>query len=103
MAKPESGKAKTSGLAESTRTMIEETVKSAIEQALVNEVVRDPGRALSFGRTFNKDAPDFSRYFSRGGAQLQDIEVRELATLEDAAFSKFSERLRILQGPSDGS
>jgi hypothetical protein len=97
MAKSKPGEATASGLTESTRTMIEGAVKSAIEEALVNEVVRDPGRALSFTRIFNKDAPDFSRIFSRGGAQLEDIQVRELATLEDAAFSKFSERLRTLQ------
>lgn len=84
-----------------SRGMIEDAVKSAIEQSLVSEVVRDPESAMSFGRTFNKDNGDFSRYFSRGGAQLADITVHELVTMEDAAFARFSDRLRTLQSAAD--
>jgi hypothetical protein len=84
-------------LSAGTRAVVEDAVKTAIEQALVSEVVLRPEAAMSFSRIFNKDAPDFSRLFSRGGTQLETLKVRELTTMEDAAFAKFTERVRILQ------
>ncbi len=77
-------------------------VRAAIEQALVAEAVRIPEKArgpetaLAFSRIFNRDA-GFSRIFSRGGTQLGDLTVEELAEMEDEAFAKFTKRLRELQ------
>jgi hypothetical protein len=76
---------------------VDYAIRSAIEQALVREVIRSPEQAMSFSRIFNKDAPDFSRLFSRGGAHLDELTPRELTTMDDLAFARFSERLRVLQ------
>jgi hypothetical protein len=77
------------------------TVKESVERALVREVIRDPEYAMAFTRVFNRDGDDFSRIFSRGGIQLEDVNVRELAEMDDAAFVRFSERLRRLQELND--
>ncbi|HEX8645656.1 MAG TPA: hypothetical protein VF715_02070 [Thermoleophilaceae bacterium] len=74
-----------------------EAAKAAMEQDLIAEVVREPEAAMSFSRIFNKDAPDFSRIFSRGGAHLERLTVRDLTTLEETAFVRFTERVRVLQ------
>ena len=82
--------------------------KTAIEQALVAEAVDTPDYGRSFGRTFNRDGGTFSRIFSRGGAQLKDLSVQDVVAMDDAAFKKFADRLRLLQenplaGPSESS
>jgi hypothetical protein len=74
-----------------------EAAKAAIEQELVGEITRKPEAAMSFSRIFNKDAPNFSRLFSRGGAHLEELKVRDLTTLEEAAFTRFTERVKFLQ------
>jgi hypothetical protein len=85
------------GLPGSTGSTLESAIKRAIEQALVAEVVHPPEQTASFTRIFNRDAPDFSRLFSRGGAQIQSLTVRDLATMDDEVFARFTERLRVLQ------
>jgi hypothetical protein len=70
-------------------------VKSAIERALVSDIVRSPEYAMGFSRIFNRDGDVFSRIFSRGGAGL--LKLRDLTTLDDEAFKRFTERLRVLQ------
>jgi hypothetical protein len=103
MVDPESPEGRPEDLTQSTRAMVESTIKTAVEQALVAEVVRSPEFAMSFSRIFNRDAPDFSRTFSRGGTQLENLKFQDLAMADDAAFAKFTERLRLLQdmGPSE--
>lgn len=96
MADPESHEKESAGPTRNAGA-IESAVKTAIERALVSEVVRTPETALSFDRIFNRDAPDFSRIFSRGGTHLEDLTVRDLTNMEDAAFEKFTQRLRVLQ------
>ncbi len=83
--------------------------KTAIEQALVDEVVDGADYGKSFGRTFNKDGGTFSRIFSRGGgAMLKDLSVQDITSMDDAAFKRFADRVRSLQvdplaGPSESS
>jgi hypothetical protein len=72
-------------------------VKSAIERALVSDIVRSPEYAMGFSRIFNRDGDVFSRIFSRGGAGLDNLKLRDLTTLDDEAFNRFTERLRVLQ------
>ena len=72
-------------------------VKSAIERALVADIVRSPEYAMGFSRIFNRDGDVFSRIFSRGGAGLDNLKLRDLTTLDDEAFKRFTERLRVLQ------
>jgi hypothetical protein len=105
MGDPESHEVMPAGLTQSARSMVESAIKTAIEQALVAEVVRSPETAMSFDRVFNRDAPDFSRIFSRGGTHLADLTIRDVTSMDDAAFAKFTERLRLLQamGPSESS
>jgi hypothetical protein len=91
------------GSTQSSPFVIDSASKTAIERALVGEIVRNPEAAMSFSRIFNKDAPDFSRIFSRGGTHLADLTVRELTTMEDVAFGRFAERLRRLQTMEDPS
>ena len=71
--------------------------KTSIEQALVDEVVDTSDYGRSFGRIFNKDNGDFSRIFSRGNPKLADISAQDLASMDDAAFKKFTERLRSIE------
>lgn len=73
------------------------STKTSIEQALVDEVVDTSDYGRSFGRIFNKDNGDFSRIFSRGNPQLAEISAHDLASMDDAAFKKFSDRLRSIQ------
>lgn len=103
MAGPESPEETPAELPQGTRSMVENTVKAAIEQALVAEVVRSPEFAMSFSRIFNRDAPDFSRTFSRGGTHLENLKFQDLAMADDGTFAKFTERLKQLQdmGPSE--
>src|SRR4051794_16633967 len=86
-----------SGSTSRSTPVIDTASKTAIEQALIGEIVRNPEAAMSFSRIFNKDAPEFSRIFSRGGTHLEDLTLRELTTMEDVAFDRFTERLRTLQ------
>ncbi len=72
-------------------------VKSAIERALVSDIVRSPEYAMGFSRIFNRDGDVFSRIFSRGGAGLDNLKLRDLTMLDDEAFKRFTERLRVLQ------
>ena len=74
-----------------------DSTKTAIEQALVNEIVDTSDYGRSFGRIFNKDNGDFSRIFSRGNPKLADISAQDLATMDDAAFRRFTERLQSLE------
>ena len=71
--------------------------KGAIEKQLVDEAVGDAEFGRSFGRIFNKEGDTFSRIFSRGGGDLPRINAEDLASMSDAAFKKFSDRLRSLQ------
>jgi hypothetical protein len=71
--------------------------KAAIERALVSDIVRSPEYAFSFSRIFNREGDQFSRIFSRGGAGLDNLTVRDLTSLDDEAFRRFTERLRVLQ------
>jgi hypothetical protein len=72
-------------------------VKTAIERALVSDIVRSPEYAMGFSRIFNREGDVFSRIFSRGGVRLDNLTVRDLTTLDDDAFNRFTERLRVLQ------
>ena len=71
--------------------------KSAIEKQLVDEAVGDAEFGRSFGRIFNKEGDTFSRIFSRGGGDLPRVNAQDLANMGDAAFKKFTDRLRSLQ------
>jgi hypothetical protein len=74
-----------------------EPIKSEIEKALVNEIVDNGDYGRSFGRIFNKDNGNFSRIFSRNLPMLAEINPQDLATMDDAVFRKFTERLRSVQ------
>jgi hypothetical protein len=93
MADPKSHKA----TSPDTHSVVETAVKAAVEQALVVEAVGRPDYAMSFSRIFNRDGDSFSRIFSRGGTQLRDLTLQDLTSLDDAAFKKFTERLKVLQ------
>jgi hypothetical protein len=96
MVDSESPEEKGAGSGESQYPVAPDSVRNAIEQALVGEVVRRPETALSFSRIFNRD-PDFSRIFSRGGSHLEELKMQDLAKMDDADFARFTERLRSLQ------
>jgi hypothetical protein len=72
-------------------------VKTSVERALVADIVRSPEYAMGFSRIFNRDGDTFSRIFSRGGAGLDNLKMRDLTSLDDEAFNRFTERLRVLQ------
>jgi hypothetical protein len=72
-------------------------VKTSVERALVADIVRSPELATGFSRIFNREGDEFSRIFSRGGAGLDNLTVRDLTTLDDEAFNRFTERVRVLQ------
>jgi hypothetical protein len=72
-------------------------VKTSVERALVADIVRSPEYAMGFSRIFNREGDTFSRIFSRGGAGLDNLTMRDLTSLDDEAFNRFTERLRVLQ------
>jgi hypothetical protein len=73
-------------------------VKTAIERALVSDIVRSPEYAMmGFSRIFNREGDSFSRIFSRGGTGLENLKMQELTTLDDEAFKRFTERVQVLQ------
>lgn len=72
-------------------------VRTAIERALVLDVIRSPEFAMGFSRIFNREGDTFSRIFSRGGAGLDNLTMRDLSSLDEDAFRRFTERLRVLQ------
>jgi hypothetical protein len=72
-------------------------VKTAIERALVSDVIRSPELAMGFSRIFNRNGDTFSRIFSRGGAGLDNLRVQDLTSLDEDAFKRFTERLQVLQ------
>jgi hypothetical protein len=73
------------------------SIKAQVERELVNEIVLKPETSLAFTRIFNRDGDLFSRIFSRSGADLEELKLAEVSALDDAAFAKFIERLRVLQ------
>lgn len=77
-------------------------IKAQVERDLVDEVVLSPESAMAFTRIFNRDGDTFSRIFSRGGASLEELKLADVSAMDDAAFAKFAERLRLLQeaGPA---
>jgi hypothetical protein len=71
--------------------------KTEIEKALVAEVADGTDYGKSFSRIFNRDGDSFSRIFSRGNPALAEVSAQDLATMDDATFKKFSDRLQMLQ------
>jgi hypothetical protein len=79
-----------------------DVAKPAVEQALVSEFANEPEDTRTFTRMFNKEGDQFSRIFSRGWA-LRSLEIGEITAMDDATFTKFSERLRKLMENADFS
>lgn len=77
-------------------------IKAQIERDLVDETVLSPDAALGFSRIFNRDGDTFSRIFSRGGTSFEGLKLADVSAMDDDAFAKFVERLRVLQdvGPA---
>jgi hypothetical protein len=77
-------------------------IKAQVERDLVDETVLSPDLAMAFTRIFNRDGDTFSRIFSRGGTSFEELKLADVSAMDDAAFTKFAERLRVLQdaGPA---